>query len=76
MRLCPSYHLVGASPLPLVVGYIFLVGSNILLINGCSVVSCNFGVLAAEGEHLSFYSTILELKVHNSKHSHFGAMNV
>ena len=27
----PSYHLTGASPLPLDVGYIFLVGSNILL---------------------------------------------
>ena len=30
--LCtPSYHLAGASPLPLDVGYLFLVGSNILL---------------------------------------------
>ena len=45
-------------------------------VNGCSVVSCNFGVFEAEGEHMSFYSTILELKVHNSKHSHFWAMNV
>ena len=26
-----SYHLAGASPLPLVVGYLFLVGSDILL---------------------------------------------
>ena len=31
MHLCSSCHLVGASPLPLDVGYIFLVGSNILL---------------------------------------------
>ena len=31
MWLCLSYCLVGASPLPFVVGYIFLVGSNILL---------------------------------------------
>ena len=27
----PHTHLVGASPLPLDVGYLFLVGSNILL---------------------------------------------
>ena len=32
MRFRPSYHLVGASPLPLDVGYVFLVGSNILLL--------------------------------------------
>ena len=31
MRLHLSYHLVGASPLPLDTGYLFLVGSNILL---------------------------------------------
>jgi len=31
MQFCPSYHLIGASPLPLDVGYLFLVGSNILL---------------------------------------------
>ena len=29
---CPSYHLVGASPLPLDGEYLFLVGSNILLL--------------------------------------------
>ena len=28
---CSSYCLAGASPLPLDVGYLFLVGSNILL---------------------------------------------
>ena len=28
---CPSYCLAGASPLPLDMGYLFLVGSNILL---------------------------------------------
>ena len=32
MRFHPSYRLAGASPLPLEVGYIFLVGSNILLL--------------------------------------------
>ena len=31
MQLHPSGHLVVASPLPLVVGYLFLVGSNIRL---------------------------------------------
>ena len=31
MQFCPSYHLVGASPLPLDVKYLFLVGSNIFL---------------------------------------------
>ena len=51
----PSYCLAGASPLPLDVGYLFLVRSNILL----SEASCNFGVLAGEVEHTSFYSAIL-----------------
>ena len=32
MQFCPSYHLAGASPLLLDVGYLFLVGSNILLL--------------------------------------------
>ena len=27
-------------------------------VDGCSAVSCNFGVLAGEGEHTSFYSAI------------------
>ena len=35
VRLCPSYHLVAVSPLPLDMGclffFFFLVGSNILL---------------------------------------------
>ena len=31
MQFRPSYHLSGASPLSLDVGYLFLVGSNILL---------------------------------------------
>ena len=29
-------------------------------VDGCSAVSCNFGVLAGEDEHTSFYSAILE----------------
>ena len=32
MQFHPSYHLVGASPLPLDVGCLFLVGPNILLL--------------------------------------------
>ena len=31
MHFCPSYHLAGASPLSLDMGYLFLVGSNIFL---------------------------------------------
>ena len=31
MLFCPSCHLAGASPLPLDVGYLLLVGTNILL---------------------------------------------
>ena len=37
----------------------FLVGSNILLSDSCSAVSCIFGVLS-EDEHTSFYSAILD----------------
>ena len=29
-------------------------------VDGCSAASCNFGVLAGEDEHMSFYSTILD----------------
>ena len=36
----------------------FLMGSNILLSDGCPAVSCNFGVLSGEDEHTSFLSTI------------------
>ena len=39
---------------------IFFVGANILLLM-CSAKSCNFGVLAGEDEHTSFYSAILYL---------------
>ena len=31
---------------------------------GCSAVSCNFGVLAGEDEHTSFYSAILPFSYH------------
>ena len=61
MKFHPSYYLAGASPLPLDVGYLFLLGSNILL--GCSAPSCNFGVLPGEDERTSFYSTILRSNI-------------
>ena len=48
------YHLVVVSPLCLDVGYLFLVGYNILL----SADSCDFGVLTGEDERMSFYSAI------------------
>ena len=56
----PSDHLVGASPLPLHLGYIF-VGIQHSPVNGCSAVSCNFGVLTGEDKRTSFYSTFLFL---------------
>ena len=59
MSLCPFYHLVGASPLPLDMGYLFLVGSNILLSMVCSASSFNFGVLIGEDEPMFLNSTIL-----------------
>ena len=34
-------------------------------VNRCSAVSCNFGVLVGEDEHMSFYSTILKLEQHS-----------
>ena len=40
---------------------IFLVGSNISPVNHCIAASCNFGVLAGEDEHMSFYSAILRI---------------
>ena len=67
MKFHPSYYLAGASPLPLDVGYLFLLGSNILL--GCSAPSCNFGVLPGENEGTSFYSGILYGKLWSESHN-------
>ena len=50
MQFCPSYCLVGASPLPLGVEYLFLVESNILLL-------MNVQQLAAVLEFLQKMST-------------------
>ena len=55
--ICPSYHLAGASPLPLDVEYIFAVIQH-FPVDVCSALSCNFGVLIGEDELTSFYSTI------------------
>ena len=40
-------------------GVSFLGGIQYSPVDGCSGVSCNFGVLAGEDEHTSFYSAIL-----------------
>ena len=59
MWFCPSYYFGGAFPLPLDVGYHFLVGMQHSPVDGCSVVGCSFEVLIGEDECTSFYSTIL-----------------
>ena len=58
MQFRLSYHLARASPLPLDMGYFFWWDPTF-----CSVVSCNFGILAREDEHTSFYATILSLLI-------------
>ena len=58
---CPSYYLTVASSLSLDVGYLFLVGSGVLLlvVVRCSTASCDFGALAGGGMCASFYSATL-----------------
>ena len=55
----PPTFLGGASPLHLDWG-IFYGGIQHSPVNGCSAVSCDFGVITGEDEHTSFYSAILE----------------
>ena len=43
-------------------GVSFFGGTQHSPVDGCSAVSCNFGVLAGEDEHMSFYSAILRGK--------------
>ena len=43
-------------------GVSFFGGIQHSSVNGCSAENCNFGVLAGENEHTSFYSTILKLQ--------------
>ena len=53
------HHLLGASPLALDMGYLFLVGSNILLL---MVVQQWVPILEdGEDDHMSFYSTSLNI---------------
>ena len=47
--ISPLLHLAGASPLPLDVGYLFLVGSNIFQ---STVVQQRVGVLTGEDERI------------------------
>ena len=48
---------------------IFFGGIQHSPVHGCSAVSCNFGVLTGEDEHMSFYSAILlvQHKSHKSE---------
>ena len=59
MQFCPSYHLAGASPLPLDVGVPLFGGLQHSPIDDCSAASCNFGVPTGEDKCTSFYSAIL-----------------
>ena len=61
MLFCPSYRLVGASPLPLDAEYLFLVGSNILLSMVIQQLVADLGVLTGEDGCLS-YSAILHVR--------------
>ena len=56
----PSYHLAGASPLPLDTEIFFFGGIQHSPVDGCSVASCNFGVLTREDECTSSYSAVLK----------------
>ena len=46
-------------------GVSFFHGIQLSPVNHCSAASCNFGVLAEEDEHTSFYSTILSVAGHD-----------
>ena len=56
MWFCPSYHLAGASPLPLGMGYLFLVGSNVLLL---MVVQQQVVILEFSQEKMSAHPSTL-----------------
>ena len=61
MLFCPSYHLIGASPLPLDAKYLFLVGSIILLSMVVQQLVVDLDVLTGEDERLS-YSAIFHVR--------------
>ena len=71
MQFFPSYHLSGASPLPLDVGVSFYGGIQHSPVNGCSAASCTFGVLAGD-EHTSFYSDLVQPLKRIIHHSQVG----
>ena len=61
--LAPPTILLGLL-LSLGCGVYFFGGMQHSPVDGCSAVSCNFGVLAGEeDEHTSFYSAILKVNV-------------
>jgi len=60
--ILPSYHLSGASPLPLDVGYLFFGEIQHSPVDDCSAANCNFGVPTGEDERMSFYSVILYIR--------------
>ena len=59
LQKAPCMHCCTQCPQPLDMGYLFLVGSNILLSMVCSASSFNFGVLIGEDEPMFLNSTIL-----------------
>ena len=44
-------------------GVSFFGGTRYSPVDGCPAASCNFGVLAGEDEHTSFYCTILLIRL-------------
>ena len=55
MWFCPSYHLVGASPLPSDMGYCFWVGSNVIL---SMVIQQRVAILEFSQEKMSAHPSI------------------
>ena len=58
----PPTILLGLLLFPWMWGIFFFGGIHHSPVNGCSAENCNFGVLAGENEHMSFYSAILKLQ--------------
>ena len=54
----PGISLEGMTPFALGHGVYFFGGIQRSSVDGCSAVSCNFGVLTGEDERMSFYTTI------------------
>ena len=56
--VAPPAVLLGLLLCPWMWDIFFFGGIQHSPVDGCSAVSCNFGVLAGEDEHMSFYSAI------------------